>query len=232
MQKQLFIIDDDAKLNRQLSEYLAQFSFRIQTFVRPSDALDAMRNENVDCVILDVMMPQMDGFTVCKEIRKTSTVPIIMLTARGDVTDRIVGLELGADDYVPKPFEPRELVARIQAVIRRNNPVHENDLQAVGDLTINYVKQTVVSAAGPVNLTSAEFELLAFFVKRPGRVVDRDTIVDNLKGTEWQAFDRSVDVTISRLRQKIGDNSKNPKYFKTVWGKGYIFIGYETEQAS
>ena len=230
MQNKIFIVDDDAKLNRQLSSYLSQFSFAVRTFLLPSEAISSLRKESPDCIILDVMLPEMDGFAVCKEIRKFSSVPIIMLTARGDVTDRIVGLEIGADDYLPKPFEPRELVARIQAILRRKSQMkfHDKEQQMFGDLTINFSDHTVHNRNGKINLTGAEFDLLAFFSKRPGRVVDRDAIMEHCKGMDCQAFDRSIDVTISRLRQKIGDNPRNPKYFKTIRGKGYLFIGHES----
>jgi two-component system phosphate regulon response regulator OmpR len=228
MQTKLFIIDDDEKLNRQLSSYLSQFSFSVRTFVLPGEAISMVQRECPDCIILDIMLPQMDGFAVCKEIRKFSSVPIIMLTARGDVTDRIVGLEIGADDYLPKPFEPRELIARIQAILRRKNQMHDKEQQVFGDLTINFADHTVHNRKGQINLTGLEFDLLAFFSKRPGRVVDRDAIMDHCKGMDCQAFDRSIDVAISRLRQKIGDNPRNPRYFKTIRGKGYLFIGHES----
>jgi two-component system phosphate regulon response regulator OmpR len=180
-------------------------------------------------VILDVMLPDMDGFTVCRKLRETSRVPIIMLTARGDVMDRIVGLELGADDYLPKPFEPRELVARAQAVLRRGaarcvSGEGEERLR-VGALDVNWTTHTAHLDGSLLPLTSAEFELLGLLVRNRGRVLSRERIMDETRGIDWEAYDRSIDVLISRLRQKLGDDAKRPAYIRTVRGTGYSFIG-------
>jgi len=228
MQKKIVIIDDDAKMNRQLGEYLKQFAMDVVSFVAPLDALKQLEHEKPDCIILDIMLPQMDGFAVCKEIRKTINTPVLMLTARGDVTDRIVGLEIGADDYLPKPFEPRELVARIQALIRRSSaPVQRNDIRQFDNLIINTANRSCLLDGLDCKLTAMEFEILHFFIERPNRAIDRDTLMEHLKGMDCQAFDRSIDIAISRLRQKIGDDSKHPRYFKTIRGTGYVFIAQE-----
>lgn len=225
----LLAIDDDKKLTDLLKEYLARFNYQVIIANHPHDGLDKIKAELPDLIILDVMLPDMEGFEVLKELRKEHSIPVIMLTARGDVTDRIVGLEMGADDYLPKPFEPRELVARIQSVLKRNqNPV-EKEVDRFGELEIDYTKQRVHLANELLDITTAEFELLKFFVKKAGKVLNRDQILDNMRGLEWDAFNRSVDVLISRLRQKLKEDPKNPKYIKTVWGTGYIFIGDEID---
>ncbi|MFQ5560973.1 MAG: winged helix-turn-helix domain-containing protein, partial [Nitrospinota bacterium] len=179
--------------------------------------------EEPSLVILDIMLPDMDGFTVCKKIRKKSNVPIIMLTARGEVTDRVVGLELGADDYLPKPFEPRELVARIQTVLRRNRRV-DQALQ-FKNLEINPVKQTVSLKGNALDLTTLEYQLLLLLAGSPGKTFTRDEILNHLKGVEADVFSRAVDISVSRLRSKLDDNSRQPRFIKTVWGRGYIFLG-------
>lgn len=225
MKKHILIIDDDEKLNTLLIDYLGQFDFQITTAVHPKDGLQLISRLSPDLIILDIMLPDMDGFEVCKTIRKTSDIPIIMLTARGEVTDRIVGLEIGADDYLPKPFEPRELVARIQSVLRRNLGQKQTDIRTFGSLTVDLQKQTVILESSAIELTTLEFELLKYFIDHPGRVLNRDAIMDHLRGMDWDAFNRSIDVLISRLRQKLNDDPKKPRWIKTIWGSGYKFIG-------
>jgi DNA-binding response OmpR family regulator len=225
--KQILIIDDDQKLNELLKSYLAKFEMTVTAAVRPEEGLALLKRSNPHLVILDVMLPGQDGFSVCKEIRKTSKVPVIMLTARGDVTDRVVGLELGADDYLPKPFEPRELVARIESVLRRLSPAQptEDQLLKSESLTLDLGRRLALLKGKDLSLTTTEFETLAFFMKNPGAVLNRDQIMEYLKGIECEAFNRSVDIAMSRLRKKLGDSAEKPKYFKTVWGTGYMFIG-------
>jgi len=169
------------------------------------------------------------GFEVCKEIRKTHTVPILMLTARGEVTDRIVGLELGADDYLPKPFEPRELVARLQSILRRSKETPSSERIKCGPLVVDLAKQTVLLGTEKIELTTMEFEVLALFLKNPGKVLTRDRILAKTHDLDWEAFNRTVDVLVSRLRQKLKDDPKNPRFLRTIWGKGYKFIGDEIE---
>ena len=220
----VLIIDDDQRLGALLTEYLGRFNFEVTTAVHPEAGLRALRSSDPDIVILDVMLPDMDGFAVCRRIRESSRVPIIMLTARGEVTDRIVGLELGADDYLPKPFEPRELVARIQAVLRRGVP-DESEVLKAGPLEVNWTTRSARLDDRELDLTSAEFELLGLFVRNRGRVLSRDRIMDETRGVDWDAYDRSIDVLVSRLRQKLGDDAKRPRFIRTIRGSGYRFIG-------
>src|SRR5262245_12210076 len=167
----VLIIDDDERLNALLTEYLGRFGFSIRTASHPDSGLRALQVDPPDLLILDIMLPEMDGLAVCRKVRETSRIPIVMLTARGDVADRIVGLELGADDYLPKPFEPRELVARIQAVLRRGAKAESEETARVGPLEVNWVARSARLDGRPLELTTAEFELLALFVRNPGRVL-------------------------------------------------------------
>jgi DNA-binding response OmpR family regulator len=233
--KQILIIDDDHKLTELLKTYLTQFEMAVLTANHPSEGLSLLKSRSPDLVILDVMLPGKDGFEVCKEIRKTSKVPIIMLTARGDVTDRVVGLEIGADDYLPKPFEPRELVARIQTVLRRLAPsplVVSGGLMKSGDLSVALDRRSASLKGKDLSLTTTEFEILVLFLKNPGKVLNRDWIMDYLKGIECEAYNRSIDITVSRLRKKLKDPAEKPKFFKTIWGEGYLFIGKVSSHGS
>jgi DNA-binding response OmpR family regulator len=185
-----------------------------------------LQREDPDLLLLDIMLPGKDGFEICREVRKTSNIPIIMLTARGDVIDRVSGLELGADDYIGKPFEPRELVARVQATLRRA----ESTGAAAGEMrfegmVIDTEKRTVTVDDKPVDLTSMEFELLVILARRPGRKLSRDDILSELRGIDAAILTRSVDIMVSRLRQKIGDSEKPFRFIQTVWGRGYSFAG-------
>ena len=231
MKQTIYVIDDDEKLNGLLDEYLSNFGYKIKTYENPVSALQALNQQLPDLVILDVMLPDMNGFEVCKEIRKSYTVPIIMLTARGEVTDRIVGLELGADDYLPKPFEPRELLARIQSILRRLSGSDDKEQIKTGEILIDFSKRIAKIKNEEINLTTMEFELLTLFIKNSRRVLTRDNIMENLRGLEWESYDRSVDVLISRLRQKLDDSKKNPRYIKTIWGVGYKYIGDEISES-
>ena len=222
----VLLIDDDEKLGGLLTEYLDQFGFTVKAMIHPDDGLRALNADPPDIVVLDVMMPGMDGFAVCRKVRETSRVPIIMLTARGGVMDRIVGLELGADDYLPKPFEPRELVARLQAVLRRGAAREETaETLRVGALEVNWDAHTAHLDGRPLDLTAAEFTLLGLFVRNRRSALTRDRILEATRGLDWEAFDRSIDVLVSRLRQKLGDDPRNPTFIKTVRGRGYRFIG-------
>ena len=225
MKNRVLIIDDDPKLNRLLKEFLSGFDYEVHTAMTPSDGLKKLRRHKPDMVILDVMLPEMNGFDVCKKIRQDSNVPVIMLTARGDPMDRIVGLELGADDYLAKPFEPRELVARIQAVLRRLNTSTTVSRRTYGRLTIDPRKRVALIDNTTIELTTNEFTALWLLARHPGEVLDRDRILQELRGIDSDAFNRSVDITMSRIRQKLGDDPKAPAYIKTVWGTGYVFIG-------
>jgi len=229
MQTKVMIIDDDLKLIKMLRKYLSEYSFLIDAFDEPLTALEKFGECSPDLVVLDIMMPGMNGFEVCKRIRKFSEVPIIMLSARGDVEDRIVGLEIGADDYLPKPFEPRELVARIQAVTKRRDPASAGERKNLsydfGRLFVEPSKFTAILDNEKLELTTSEFDVLHLFVRNPFTTLDRDKILNELKGIDCDPFNRIVDVTVSRLRNKLKDDPKNPQFIKTMWGSGYMFIG-------
>ncbi len=224
----VLIIDDDQKLNALLKDYLRQFEMTVLTAEHPDQGLTIFRQKSPSLIILDLMLPQKDGFAVCREIRKESAVPIIMLTARGDLPDRIAGLELGADDYLAKPFEPRELVARIQTVLRRSDGKESHqptpERVQVGELAVDFRKRMVWLDHRLLDLTTMEFEILALFLKNPEGVLSREAIMDRIRGIDWEAYNRSIDVAISRLRQKLQDNPKQPRYIKTIWGAGYQFL--------
>jgi DNA-binding response OmpR family regulator len=225
MEPAILIIDDDKKLNELLCDYLVDFGYRTLTATHPDEGLKILKKSTPDLIILDIMLPGMNGFEVCKTIRQTSTVPIIMLTARGELSDKVVGLEVGADDYLAKPFEPRELVARIQSVLRRVHKGDDIQMQTFGGLQIDFGKRQVLLHGEHVDLTTNEFAALALLVRNPGKVLTRDEILQELRGMDCDAFNRSVDITMSRLRQKLKDDPKQPTYIKTVWATGYVFIG-------
>ena len=225
MKTRILIIDDDGKLNSLLTTFLAGFNMAVSSAVRPSVGLRLLKEHQPDLVILDLMLPEMDGFTVCREIRRTSKVPIIMLTARGEVADRIVGLELGADDYLAKPFEPRELVARIQSVLRRCRQSPGPDSIVAGRVRIDTLTRTAYLDNRAIDLSTNEYNLLTILAGQPGRVFSRDDILQELRGMDCDAFNRTVDITVSRIRQKLGDDPRFPQLIKTVWGAGYTFVG-------
>lgn len=229
MNPTILIIDDDAKLNQLLKDFLEDFGFSVVTETHPTKGLKILKQTSPDLVILDIMLPEMDGFEVCRSIRQTSNIPIIMLTARGEVTDKVVGLELGADDYLAKPFEPRELVARIQSVLRRAKQLSDHQALTFERLTINLDKRVALLDGKPVDLTTNEFAALALLARNAGRVLNRDQILQELRGIDCDAFNRSVDIAISRLRQKLKDNPRSPEFIRTVWGTGYIFIGGDAD---
>ena len=214
----VLIIDDDEKLTRLVKEYCAGFNIDVTEKHLPSSGLAHLKSVRFDAVILDVMLPEMDGFEVCKAIRSFSEIPILMLTARGDVMDRVVGLELGADDYLPKPFEPRELVARMNSIVKRK-PTESGVLVFEG-LHINQQERVVKVQEKPVDLTTMEYQLLLLLATSPGKDFSRDDILNRLKGTETELFSRSVDILISRLRNKL----KPAAPIKTVYGSGYAFV--------
>jgi DNA-binding response OmpR family regulator len=228
--EKILIIDDDAKLVKNIETYLKEFGYRIEAAPNGIDGLKMVKSFRPDLVILDLMMPEMDGLEVCKEIRKDNSVPILILTARGKESDIVVGLEVGADDYLTKPFSLRELVARIKATLRRTKVVQSVSLSkgktiVVGDLVIDPAKREVVKKKKKIALTSTEFDLLWLLASNPGIVFSRDRLLDDLRERELEPFDRSVDAHISHLRKKIEDSPKNPQYILTVWSTGYKFQG-------
>jgi DNA-binding response OmpR family regulator len=229
--KTLLIIDDDEKLCRLLTTYLSEFGFSVLTALHPEKGLDLIKRKTPDLVILDVMLPGTNGFDVCKQIRQFSALPVIMLTARGDLMDKVVGLELGADDYLPKPFEPRELAARIQSVLRRSQKHIDSRVIDAGGLIIDLGRRQASINGQEIGLTTNEFTVLALLVRRAGNVLDRDELLQELRGMDSEAFNRTVDITISRLRQKLNDDPKHPRFIKTVWGTGYIFVGEDPQRA-
>ena len=229
MESTILIIDDDEKLNRLLTDFLGEFGFKTLTATHPEEGLKKLNQKSPDLVILDVMLPGMDGFEVCKTIRQYSLIPIIMLTARGELMDRVVGLELGADDYLAKPFEPRELVARIHSILRRAKKIDRTRPQSFDRLEIDFARHIVKLDGNSVDLTTNEFAALALLSGNPGKVFNRDEILQELRGIDCDAFNRSVDITMSRLRQKLNDDPKAPTFIKTVWGTGYVFIGSQDE---
>ncbi len=224
----LLIIDDDVNLNELLESYLSDFGFSVKAISDPVAAVRYLNEDAVDLVVLDVMMPVMDGFEVLRKIRERLNVPVIMLTARGDVTDRIVGLELGADDYLPKPFEPRELVARIRSVLKRfdgSSSVGGEIVKTPGGIELEPDRREVRLDGGVLDLTTMEFDLLHLMIRKRGRVLSRDYLMESLKGYEWETYDRSIDVAVSRLRHKLDDDPTTPRFIKTVRGVGYMFVG-------
>lgn len=199
----ILLIDDDAQLGEPLAAYFRRFDLDLQQATRPSEGLARLREGGFDAVILDVMLPEQDGFAVCRAIRAESDVPVVMLTARGEVMDRVVGLELGADDYLPKPFEPRELVARITTVLRRRRTTPADAMLRFEGLTIDPVTRTVQRQGETMDLTGTEFELLLMLAREPGRVFNRDDILNQLRGHEAELYTRAVDIVVSRLRRKL-----------------------------
>ncbi len=204
----ILLIDDDEQLGPPLATYFQRFELNLTHAFKPSDGLALLRSQPFDAAILDVMLPEMDGFELCRTIRRTSDIPIVMLTARGDVMDRVVGLELGADDYLPKPFEPRELVARLQTLLRRRTAAVQSAAQAPSELVfeglvIDPVRRAVMRADEPVELTGTEFELLLLLAREPGKVHSRDDILNHLRGHEAELLTRAVDIVVSRLRKKL-----------------------------
>lgn len=225
----ILMIDDDAKLCRLVGDYLAPFGFEVKTAHTGTAGLSAVENENFDAVILDVMLPEMDGFEVLKRIRAISVVPVLMLTALGDEADRIVGLEIGADDYLPKTFSTRELLARLRAVTRRSQmnasqTQTDADKITVGDIFINLATHEAYKDEEALSLTALEFDLLQCLARSAGRVLNRDQLLDEIAGRSYDVFDRSIDVHISSLRKKLGDDFKNPRYIKTVRSVGYMLV--------
>jgi len=225
MSTAVLLIDDDVKLCGLLKTYLSGHGFKLDVSNTVRDGLRQMRNQDYDVVLLDIMLPDGDGLEVCKKIRIDSTVPIIMLTARGADEDKIIGLELGADDYLAKPFNPRELVARMKAVLRRKGAATESSFKAIEfeDFYLNAANQKVLIKGKEIELTSAEFRLLKVLASNPGKVFTRERLMDLVQGRDFDGIDRSIDVHISRIRNKIEPDPRNPRWIKTIWGTGYRF---------
>ena len=222
----VLLIDDDRKHSELLQSYFKRFNISLVCAYDAKEGLRKLNREDPDLLLLDVMLPGKDGFEICREVRKSSDIPIIMLTGCGDVIDRVSGLELGADDYIAKPFEPRELVARVQATLRRTDIVATSTSKLEFDgMSIDTETRTVCVDDKPVDLTSMEYELLLTLAKRHGKKLSRDDILSELRGIDAAILTRSVDIMVSRLRQKIGDSVKPPRFIQTIWGRGYSFVG-------
>ena len=224
-QSHILMVDDDVDLNALVTEYLARFGHRLVTATTAARGMAELRRERPDLVILDIMLPDTDGLTLCREIRSESDVPIIMLTARGEVADRVLGLELGADDYLSKPFEPRELVARIQSVIRRSVSRESHEVLVSDSLRLEKQTRRVSLDGNDLDLTTMEFELLMVLMESHGRVLSRNRLLERLRGMDADVYDRSIDMLVSRLRDKLGDDSHAPRFIKTVRLTGYQFVG-------
>lgn len=226
----VLIIDDDQKLCALVRDYLAPHGYAVSSAFTGPSGLDMCRTGNFGAIILDVMLPGMDGFEVLKVLRRDFDVPVLMLTSRGDETDRIVGLEMGADDYIPKTFSTRELLARLRAVMRRTQisaSVDRNGTDQaleIGGLKIDHPSRTARLNGQPVELTPVEFELLYQLAKSVGRVLSRDQLLDRVAGRDYDVFDRSIDVHISSLRRKLDDDPRSPRFIKTVRSVGYMFV--------
>ena len=219
--RRILLIDDDELLAAPLASFFKRFEFELDSATRPSAGLAKLRSRAFDAAILDVMLPEMDGFALCREIRRESDIPIIMLTARGDVMDRVVGLEIGADDYLPKPFEPRELLARLQTVLRRARVPSARPALAFDGLVLDLERRQVHCMGQPVELTGTEFDLLALLAGEPQKVFSRDDILNRLRGVEVELQTRAVDILISRLRKKL----EPLDCIKTLRNVGYTFAG-------
>jgi len=232
----VWIVDDDPKLGALLCEYLSNFNFTPVYFSDPTAALAAFqssqgKSRQPEIMVSDIMMPIMDGLALMKRIRQTSSVPFVLLTARGELTDKVLGLELGADDYLAKPFEPRELVARIQSILRRaGESLQRPRIFQFRDIEIDASTHAVVVDGSPVLLTSTEFEVLEKLVTSAGQIVSRESLIEQTRGIEWESYNRSIDVMISKLRTKLKCDPQNPRFIRTIRGAGYMFVAQRREE--
>ena len=223
----VLLIEDDERLAQLTARYLESHGVQVTIAITGTDGQAEALRRQYDCVVLDVMLPGRDGIEVTRELRARTDVPIVMVTARTEEADRVLGLEVGADDYVTKPFSPRELLARIRATVRRVRGQAGPTQQTVqvGSLVLDPQKMTVTLDGNPIDVTAYEFSILRALAQRPGRVLSREQLLDLAKGSAELSFDRSIDVHVSRLRAKLGDDSRNPKILKTVRGAGYLLAG-------
>lgn len=223
---EVLIVDDEPGISRLISMYLEREGFQTSSVRTGAEALEAMQSASPSLVVLDIMLPDIDGWEVCREIRRTSDVPIIMLTAREGDEDKIVGLEIGADDYVTKPFVPRELVARVKAILRRARPpapaqAPDEAVMDFGEMTINPAKREVCLNGEPIQLRAKEYDLLVELARRPGVVFSREKLLQDVWGYDFYGDSGTIDVHVRRLRAKLNDDSSNPRFIETVWGVGY-----------
>ncbi|MGI6850754.1 response regulator [Mesorhizobium sp. 1B3] len=232
MAEEVLIVDDDTRLSAMLSDYLSANGFSVHRVADGAAGLAELSRRGPDIVVLDVMMPGIDGFETCRRMRAVSDVPILMLTAKGDETDRIVGLEIGADDYLPKPFNPRELLARLRAILRRRNAGSGAPARLLrfGRLEIDPGSRTVRIDGQEKGLTSYQFDILVTLAESAGRILSREQLMDMVRGEELDAFDRSIDVHISRIRAAIEADPRHPRRIVTVRGSGYVFARYQDDE--
>lgn len=235
----ILLIDDDEELCEAVATYLSQHDYHVEVAHAPSVAYQSILKKQPDLILLDIMLPEEDGFEVCKKLvadtDKFGYIPIIMLTARGDVFDRVVGLEIGASDYLAKPFEPRELLARIRSTLRQTSLIKtkrlstEKDSSNATGLFLDPQANQVWLDGNMLNLTGMEYSLLSLFYQNPGTIISRDQIMDHLRGTDASIYSRAIDALVKRLRKKLQDESHHPRFIKTAWGRGYEFLGSGSE---
>lgn len=223
MTHNILLIEDDLDMQTLITDYLQNYDFKVVAFDKPKEALkDLEKNmDSYSLVVLDLMLPQMDGFDVCKKIKDISNIPIIISSARGEISDKILGFELGADDYLAKPYEPRELVLRINSILKRAT----NNSKTVGDFEIDEAKHEIKIDGLLLDLTKIEYDILHLFVENISKPLSRESISNAVTGIEYNSKDRTIDMHISNIRHKLGDDPKDPHYIKSVWGIGYKFIG-------
>jgi len=234
MSPRLLLIDDDARLTAMVGDYLRRAGYAVEVAGSLAEGRERIGRELYDALVLDLMLPDGDGLELCRDLRaapRTRSLPLLMLTARGEPMDRIVGLELGADDYLPKPFEPRELLARIKALLRRAQPSADDEVLRFGRLEVDPGERQARLDGRPCDLTSYQFDLLLVLARAPGRVLSRDQIMDALKGHALEAFDRSIDVHISRIRAAIESDPRHPRRIRTIRAVGYVFAPLHEDEA-
>lgn len=234
----ILIVDDDRDIRSLLADYLEKQGLRCTTAADGREMKAALERHRVDLIVLDLMLPGEDGLAICRRLRGAENhIPIIMLTAKGDDVDRIVGLEMGADDYLPKPFNPRELVARIQAVMRRQPhslpgaPTPEDEIVVFGRVRVNLGTRALTRDGEEIQLTTGEFSLLKVLLQHPRQPLSRDKLMELARGREYGVFDRAIDVQVSRLRKLVEDDPAKPRYIQTVWGFGYVFVPDDNKPA-
>ncbi|NPA29461.1 MAG: response regulator transcription factor [Epsilonproteobacteria bacterium] len=217
---EILMIEDDPDISAMLTKYLARYQMNVTTVATPKAALNALELDHYDLIILDLTLPQMDGLELCRLIRQKHTTPIVISSARSDLNDKIIGLEYGADDYLPKPYEPRELVARIQTVLRRYRPTLQKE---ESEFDLDESRMRIAFRGEPLELTTAEYEILRLFLLNPGTILSRDYLANNAESISWESSERTIDVIISRIRKKLGEESRQPRYIHSIRGSGYKF---------
>ncbi|MGJ8680472.1 osmolarity response regulator transcription factor OmpR [Paraglaciecola sp.] len=227
----ILVVDDDMRLRSLLERYLVEQGFQVRAAANSEQMDRYLERENFHLIVLDLMLPGEDGLSICRRLRqKENDIPIVMLTAKGDEVDRIIGLEMGADDYLPKPFNPRELLARVKAVLRRKTieapgaPSQEEQVVEFGKYSLNLGTREMLSDGEPMTLTSGEFAVLKSLVTHPREPLSRDKLMNLARGRDYSALERSIDVQVSRLRRMLEEDQTNPRYIQTVWGLGYVFV--------